>query len=333
MTVRGTLPAMDAGYRALRARADTKPVVVRRWRLVGVLVLIAVVSGACGSDDSASRSGGAASTMNAAVPTTSGGSTTVAPSTARPATSAADRPAVLVLTKTAGFRHTSIEPATAALVAGLGAAGVDVVVDPDAADVTDQGLAPFDSVVMLSTTGDWLDDAQQAALEKWAAAGGGIAGIHAATDAEPAWPFLEELFGTRFANHSTVQPATVVIEDPTHPATARPPTRWTVTDEWYNFTRNPRDRVHVLATVDETTYAGGVMGPDHPIEWSREPSAISGRMWYTAMGHPDELWADPVFAAHVVAGVAWTAGVSMPGVTSLTTGVTAGAVARRIAVQ
>jgi type 1 glutamine amidotransferase len=183
--------------------------------------------------------------------------------------------------------------------------------------------------VLLSTTGDWLDDAQQAALEKWAAAGGGIAGIHAATDAEPAWPFLEELFGTRFAGHPAVQAATVVIEDSTHPATARLPTRWTVTDEWYAFTRNPRDRVHVLATVDETTYTGGVMGPDHPIEWSREPTAVSGRMWYTAMGHPDELWADPTFAAHVVAGVAWTAGVSMPGVASLTTGVTASAVARR----
>ena len=235
-----------------------------------------------------------------------------------------------MLTKTAGFRHTSIEPAAAALVAGLGAAGIDVVVDPDAARVSDQGLARFASVVMLSTTGDWLDDTQQGALEKWARAGGGVAGIHAATDAEPAWPYLEELFGTRFADHPAVQPATVVVEDTIHPATARVPTRWTVTDEWYNFTTNPRDRVHVLATVDETTYAGGAMGADHPIEWSRERSAISGRMWYTAMGHPDELWADPVFVAHVVAGVAWTAGVSMPTGTSLTTGVTASAVALRI---
>jgi cytochrome c len=308
---------MEAGCRAWRARTESTPRAERAGRLVGVLVLIAALMSACGADDSASTPTGSPSTVKAAGATSS------------PGVSAADRPAVLVLTKTAGFRHTSIEPAAAALVAGLGAAGVDAVVDPDAARVTDQGLAPFVSVVMLSTTGDWLDDAQQAALEKWAAAGGGIAGIHAATDAEPAWPFLEELFGTRFASHPAVQPATVVIEDPTHPATARLPTRWTVTDEWYAFTRNPRDRVHVLATVDETTYAGGVMGPDHPIEWSRDPTAISGRMWYTAMGHPDELWADPVFTAHVVAGVAWTAGVSVPGVVPLTTGVTASAVARR----
>jgi type 1 glutamine amidotransferase len=309
---------MEAGCRAFRAGTDSTPVVGRAWRFVGVLVLLIAAVAACGSDDSASTPARSPSTASSARPASSA-----------PATSAAGRPAVLVLTKTAGFRHTSIEPAAAALVAGLGAAGLGVVVDPDAAHVTDQGLAQFDSVVLLSTTGDWLDDAQQAALEKWAAAGGGVAGIHAATDAEPAWPFLEELFGTRFAGHPAVQPATVVIEDSTHPATAQLPARWTVTDEWYAFTRNPRDRVHVLATVDETTYAGGVMGPDHPIEWSREPTAISGRMWYTAMGHPDELWADPIFAAHVVAGVAWTAGVPMPGLASLTTGVTASAGAVR----
>jgi type 1 glutamine amidotransferase len=265
-----------------------------------VLLLVSAASAACGSDDSASTPTDPPSTTNAAVATTSAASTTATPPTATPA--------ILVLTKTAGFRHTSIEPAADALVAGAGAAGLAVVVDPEAAHLTDQGLARFDSIVFLSTTGDWLDESQQAAVERWAAAGGGIAGVHAATDAEPAWAFLEELFGTRFAGHSAVLPATVVIEDSTHPATARLPTSWVVTDEWYDFTRNPRDDVQVLATVDETTYTGGVMGPDHPIEWSREPTVIAGRTWYTAMGHPDELWADPTFVAHVVAGVAWTAG-------------------------
>src|SRR5262249_62300288 len=105
------------------------------------------------------------------------------------------RRGVLVPTRPGGSRRTSIEPAAAALVAGLGAAGVDVVVDPDAAQVTDQGLAAFDSVVMLSTTGDWLDDAQQAALEKWAAAGGGAPGIPPANGPAPTWPFPEVLLG------------------------------------------------------------------------------------------------------------------------------------------
>jgi len=163
------------------------------------VLLLVVAAVACGSEGSASRPGGPPSTPNAAAPAPSAASTTVALPTATPPRPAVapHQPAILILTKTAGFRHTSIEPAAAALVAGLGAAGIDVVVDPDAAEVTEQGLARFDGVVMLSTTGDWLDDGQQAALEKWARAGGGIAGIHAATDAEPAWPFLEELFDPR----------------------------------------------------------------------------------------------------------------------------------------
>jgi type 1 glutamine amidotransferase len=238
---------------------------------------------------------------------------------------------VLLLTRTAGFRHSSIEPATVALTARLATWGIDVVVDPDAAMVTDTGLLGFDAIVMLSSTGDWLDAAQQAAIEGWAAVGGGIAGIHAATDAEPDWAFLEEALGARFAGHPAVQPATVTIEDPTHPATAALPAQWTVTDEWYDLTPNPRGRVHVLATVDEATYVGGTMGPDHPIEWSREPTPTAGRTWYTAMGHPDELWADATFVDHVAAGVAWTAGLDVRGRSTFMGGATVDEVADRLA--
>lgn len=250
--------------------------------------------------------------------TTAHRSATAAPGTTTmpsAATATSDRAAsVLVLTRTAGFRHTSIEPAAAAISTGLSALGISVVVDPDAAMVTSDGLIGFDAIVMLSTTGDWLDATQQAVIEQWASHGGGIAGIHAATDAEPNWPFLEQAIGARFAGHPAVQPGTVVIEDATHPATARLPARWVLSDEFYDLTPNPRDHAHVLATVDESTYTGGTMGSDHPVEWWRDPSSIAGRVWYTALGHPDELWADPTFTAHVVAGVAWTAGVDVRGV-------------------
>ena len=273
------------------------------WRGARTVAVVMALLTACGDDDPASTP----------TPTSLSSTTTNSPPAAEPTPTAADAAAVLVLTRTAGFRHSSIEPATAAITAQLTALGIEAVVDPDAAHVTDTGLLGFDAIVMLSTTGDWLDDAQQVAIERWAASGGGIAGVHAATDAEPDWPFLEQVLGARFAGHPAVQPATVVIEDATHPATVALPARWTVADEWYDLSPNPRDGVHVLATVDESTYIGGNMGTDHPIEWSREPSAIAGRTWYTAMGHPDELWADPTFVAHVVAGVAWTAGVDVGG--------------------
>ena len=51
-------------------------------------------------------------------------------------------------------------------------------------------------------------------------------------------------------------------------------------DEWYNFRQNPRGSVNVLATLDERTYTGGTMAPDHPIVWSH--TYEGGRSFYTA---------------------------------------------------
>jgi len=291
---------------------------LRDGRALAVVLALFAACGDSGPTSTATTQHAPSTTLvaNPSTTATARHSTTATPGTVTlpsAASTATDHVAsILVLTRTAGFRHSSIEPATDAIAAGLDALGIDVVVDDDTANVTTDTLSGFDAIVMLSTTGDWLNDSQQAAIESWAANGGGIAGIHAATDAEPEWPFLEQVLGARFAGHPAVQPATVVIEDATHPATARLPARWLVSDEWYNLAPNPRERVHVLATVDETTYTGGSMGTDHPIEWSREPSPIAGRVWYTAMGHPDDLWFDPTFTAHVVAGVAWTAGVNLP---------------------
>jgi putative drug exporter of the RND superfamily len=59
----------------------------------------------------------------------------------------------------------------------------------------------------------------------------------------------------------------VRVVDRDHPATARLPAVWARTDEWYDFRGNPRGRVRVLATLDESTYRGGGMGADHPIAW------------------------------------------------------------------
>ena len=101
----------------------------------------------------------------------------------------ADEPAdalenVLVFSETAGFRHDSIPQGIAAIQA-LGTAN-DFSVDAteDSADFNDANLAQYDVVVFLSTTGDVLDDEQQAAFEKYIQAGGGYVGIHAAADTE-----------------------------------------------------------------------------------------------------------------------------------------------------
>jgi type 1 glutamine amidotransferase len=217
-----------------------------------------------------------------------------------------DAPRILVFSKTAGFRHASIPDAVAAvrLLGSENGFGVDSTEDGSA--FTDAGLAPYDAVVFLLTTGDVLDDSQQAAFERYVRSGRGFVGVHSASDTEYGWPFYGELVGAPFAGHPEVQSATVRVVDRVHSATRGLPESWPRVDEWYNFAFNPRAKVHVLATLDETTYSGGAMGTDHPIAWCR--FVFGGRAFYTALGHTNESYAEPLFLAHLLGGIQFAAG-------------------------
>ncbi|POX40174.1 glycosyl hydrolase [Streptomyces sp. Ru73] len=220
----------------------------------------------------------------------------------------ADGTRVLVFSKTAGFRHDSI-PEGITTVKELGAQhGFAVDATEDAGAFTTANLARYDAVVFLSTTGDVLDSAQQTAFEKYIAAGGGYVGVHAAADTEYDWPFYGGLAGAYFQSHPAIQPATLRVEDRAHPATAHLAAAWDRTDEWYNYRTNPRDRAHVLATLDETTYTGGTMGGDHPLAWCQEYNG--GRAFYTGAGHTKESYAEPAFRTHLLGGIRYATGLA-----------------------
>ncbi|RAJ69125.1 type 1 glutamine amidotransferase [Streptomyces sp. Amel2xB2] len=215
---------------------------------------------------------------------------------------------VLVFSKTAGFRHDSIPDGIEAL-RQLGAEnGFSVDATEDASVFTPEGLAGYDAVVFLSTTGDVLDDSQQAAFEGYIEGGGGFAGIHAAADTEYDWPWYGGLVGAWFDSHPAIQPATVEVEDHAHPATAHLGGTWERTDEWYNYRANPREDTHVLAALDEDSYDGGTMDGDHPIAWCHEYEG--GRVFYTGGGHTGESYADADFRAHLLGGVRWATGAA-----------------------
>ncbi|TYC03947.1 DUF1349 domain-containing protein [Micromonospora sp. WP24] len=225
------------------------------------------------------------------------------------APAAAEAFSVLIFSKTAGFRHDSI-PTGIAAIQQLGAEhGFTVDTTEDGASFTDANLAKYQAVIWLSTTGDVLDADQQAAFERYVQAGGGYVGIHAASDTEYSWGWYGELVGAYFAGHPANQQATVKVEDHAHPATADLPARWSRFDEWYNYQSNPRPDVHVLASLDETSYSpgAGAMGADHPIAWCQDFDG--GRSWYTGGGHTRESYAEPEFLAHLLGGIRTAAGV------------------------
>lgn len=212
---------------------------------------------------------------------------------------------ILVFSKTMAFRHDSISVGVAALTKLGEDHGFRVEATEDAARFSDSRLHGVDAVVFLNTTGDILDETQQAAFERYIRGGGGFVGIHSAADTEYGWAFYARLLGAQFISHPPIQRATVVVTDRGHPSTSHLPERWETVDEWYDFRANPRGRVHILASLDETTYDGGFMGADHPISWFQVYDG--GRSWYTAKGHTRESYADPQFLQHLLGGIRFAA--------------------------
>jgi cytochrome c len=245
--------------------------------------------------------------------------TTVAGAASGAAPQAASGPRVLVYSKTAGYRHASIPVALEAL-RELGArSGLVVDATEDASTFSDANLRRYAAVVFLMTTGDVLDAGGQAAFERFVRRGGGFAGVHSASDTEYDWPWYGRLVGAYFRNHPHIQSGAVRVASGRDPSTAGLPRRWIRTDEWYNFARNPRGSVRVLATLDESTYAPGpgAMGADHPIAWSHEFQG--GRAWYTAGGHTDQSYSEPLFRQHLLGGIRYAAGLTPPRIRSVTT--------------
>jgi len=206
-------------------------------------------------------------------------------------------PLLLVFTRTTGYRHASIPTAVVAVRAIGRRDNFTVVATEDPRAFADAPLRRFRAVAFLLTTGTVLNASQRGTLERFVRHGGGWLGVHSASDTAYTWPFYGRLVGAYFRRHPAIQPATVDVTDRRNPATAPLPVVWRRVDEWYDFRSNPRSRVHVLATVDERSYSGGGMGPDHPIMWCHED--LGGRAFYTAMGHTIAAYHEPLFLAHL----------------------------------
>lgn len=212
---------------------------------------------------------------------------------------------ILVFAKTAGFRHTSIPKGKEALL--LLGKNNNFLVDTteDASFFTAKTLNQYDAVVFLSTTGDILNDEQQAAFENYIRSGKGFVGIHAATDTEYGWPWYCKLVGANFANHPKPQKAKLHVTNEQHLSTKHLPQTWERFDEWYNF-KNRNTEVKVLLTIDESSYEGGKEGNYHPMAWYH--AYDGGRAFYTALGHTDESYKEEAFLKHVLGGITYAIG-------------------------
>ena len=216
-------------------------------------------------------------------------------------------PRVLVFSKTAGYRHASIGPGKLAIM-NLGKEhGFAVDTTEDASVFTDDNLKKYGAVVFLSTTGDVLDTVEEMAFERFIESGKGFVGVHAATDTEYGWPWYGKLVGAYFLKHPEQQQATLHVVDATDVSTRGLPATWSRFDEWYNF-RDIQPDLHVLITIDEKSYTGGLNGDFHPMAWKHPYDG--GRAFYTELGHTDASWSDPLYLGHVLGGIEYALGRS-----------------------
>ncbi|RKP53075.1 carbohydrate-binding protein [Cohnella endophytica] len=214
---------------------------------------------------------------------------------------------VLLFTKTAGFRHDSIEAGITAIKKLAADNYFEVDATEDATKFTTPNLAQYAAVIFLNTTGEILNEEQQAAFKTYIEEEHGYVGIHSASDTMHTSEWYMSLVGGMFTDHPEFAQGTVKVADKVHASTVNLPSVWPRAEEWYNFLANPRGKVHVLATVDEKTYKGGKMGNDHPISWCQKFDG--GRSWYTGLGHAKESYTtDSNFLQHILGGIQWAAG-------------------------
>jgi len=218
-------------------------------------------------------------------------------------------PHVLIFSYSTGYRHASIEPGVAALRAMGQRDGyvMDASEDPDM--FLPGRLDGYDAIILLSTSSDkhnpssdWLTGLRRDGLQAFVHRGGGVVGIHAASDSNYTWLWYHRLIGASFDHHPPGTPtATVTIVDPSDPSARGLPHSFRRTDEWYHFYDfNPH--VHIIAEYDPTTYGEDEANP-HPISWRQEFEG--GRVFYTGMGHTTESYSEDIFIRHIDGGLRW----------------------------
>jgi len=141
-------------------------------------------------------------------------------------------------------------------------------------------------------------------------------GLHHATllgefEGYPIWKWFSDFMGgIRFVNYiPDFASGKVNVEDQSHPIMKDVPTNFLIKkEEWYIYDKSPRPNVHVLASVDETTYHpdSKIKMGDHPVVWTN--NHFASRNVYIFMGHAPELFEDEAYTTLLKNSIFWAAG-------------------------
>lgn len=246
---------------------------------------------------------------------------------------------ILFFTKSSGFEHPVIswrngQPSFAEkILSDLGKKnGWEFTFSKDGSTFSKEYLSQFDALFFY-TTGDLCapgTDMQppmtpegKQALFDYVRSGKGFIGTHSASDTfhtgneskkgpdryqnhgSKADPYVLML-GGEFIKHDAQQVATNTVIDAKFPGFADLGTNFAFLEEWYSLKDFAPDD-HVLTVIDASHMKGNSYNrPPFPNTWARMEG--KGRVWYTAMGHREDVWTNPIFQQILTGGIKWALG-------------------------
>ena len=219
---------------------------------------------------------------------------------------------LLVVTVTKGYKHQSI-PVLEKVIEELGKIGNKFTIDFARTDedlavkMNPAALQDYDGIVFASTTGD-LPLPDREAFLKWIKSGGAFIGIHSATDTFHGYQPFIEMIGGEFSAHGPQLKVTLISEDRKHPATKGFDKTAEIFDEIYTFKNFRRETVQLLLSLDKNPNQNdkenfGKQG-FYPIAWCRKYG--KGRVFYTALGHREDVLESEMFKKHLLGGIQWS---------------------------
>lgn len=232
---------------------------------------------------------------------------------------------ILIFSKTAGFRHSSIPVGIKAITMMGDKTGAYTALDSEDENMFEpEKLKAFDAVFMLNTTLNCLsskkapperEEMLKQSLESFVSGGKGLIGVHAATDTYHNWPAYNKMMGGTFAGHPWHKKVPVKNLDPMSPINAAFDGKdFEITDEIYQFradTAQPSER-HFLLALDTTKMdpadvkKGKRQDGLYPVSWIGTYG--SGKTFYCSLGHREEIYWNPMILKHYLAGIQYALG-------------------------
>jgi type 1 glutamine amidotransferase len=149
------------------------------------------------------------------------------------------------------------------------------------------------------------------------AGGKGFVAFHAANDSFHSPPGKISdyiaMLGGEFVTHGQQQKARMRIASPKFPGVQGLGDSFEMLEEWYALNNFAKD-LHVIL-VQETAGMKDdcYQRPPFPATWARRHG--KGRVFYTSLGHREDVWTSPIFDQIVSGGFAWVLGHAQADVT------------------